>query len=57
MDPFNTQEIARAIEYLMLNDEEANRMGKNGRSAVEKKYNWMIENNKMLNLYEHLLKT
>ena len=57
VDPFNIQEIARAIEYLMLNDEEANRMGKNGRSAVEKKYNWMIENNKMLNLYEHLLKT
>lgn len=56
VDPFNTQEIARAFEYLMLNDEEANRMGKNGRSAVEKKYNWMIENNKMLNLYEGLLK-
>ena len=56
VDPLNTQEIARAFEYLMLNDDEANRMGKNGRSAVEKKYNWMIENNKMLNLYEGLLK-
>jgi len=57
VDPFNTHEIARAIEYLMLNDEEADRMGKNGRSSVEKEYNWMVENNKMLNFYEDLLKT
>lgn len=57
VDPFNTHEIARAIEYLMLNDEAADRMGKNGRSAVEKEYNWMVENKKMLNLYENLLET
>jgi glycosyltransferase involved in cell wall biosynthesis len=57
VDPFNAQEIARAIGHLMLNDEEANRMGKNGRSAVEEEYNWKVEKNKMFNLYEGLLKT
>lgn len=41
MDPLNPKAIAEAIEYLI--PEEARRMGANGRRAVEEKYNWERE--------------
>jgi hypothetical protein len=31
-------------------------MGKNGRKAVEQKYNWLTEEKKLLTLYKDLLK-
>ena len=56
VDPLNPKEIAQAIEYLIAHPEEARRMGENGRRAVEEKYNWEKEGEKLLKLYEELLK-
>ena len=56
VDPLNPKEIAQAIEYLITHPEEARKMGENGRRAVEEKYNWEKEGEKLLKLYEELVK-
>jgi len=55
VDPLNPKEIAKAIEYLLTHPEEARRMGENGRRAVEEKYNWEREGQKLLTLYGEVL--
>ena len=55
VNPLDPKEIARAIEYLLTHPEEARKMGENGRRAVEKQYNWEMEAEKLLSLYEGLL--
>jgi len=55
VNPLDPEEIARAIEYLITHPVEAHRMGENGRRAVEKKYNWEREGQKLLKLYGELL--
>jgi glycosyltransferase involved in cell wall biosynthesis len=55
VDPFNPKAIGDAIQYLIDNPKEAEQMGKNGRKAVEQKYNWSIEEKKLLKLYKDLL--
>jgi glycosyltransferase involved in cell wall biosynthesis len=49
--------IAAAIQHLRDHPEEAARMGKNGRKAVESKYRWEKEERKLLFLYRSLLET
>jgi len=56
VDPLNPLEIAKAIEYLLNNDDIAKNFGENGRKLVENKYNWENEEKKLLNLYKQLLK-
>jgi glycosyltransferase involved in cell wall biosynthesis len=56
VDPLNPKAIGDAIQYLIDNPQEAEQMGKNGRKAVEQKYNWLIEEKKLLTLYKDLLK-
>ncbi len=55
VDPFDSKAVAKAIEYLLKNPEEAEAMGKRGRSAVEKYYNWDTEKEKLLELYYKLI--
>ena len=55
VDPLDPKAIARAIEYLLTHPEEARRMGENGRRAVEEKYNWGKEAEKLVRLYRNLL--
>lgn len=55
VDPLKPKEIGAAIESLISNPKEANAMGENGRKAVTEKYNWAIEEAKLLKLYEDLL--
>lgn len=55
VDPEKPEEIAEAIKYLFDHPEEAKKMGMNARKAVEKKYNWSLEEKKLLNLYKKLL--
>ncbi len=43
VDVTNPERIADAIIYLLCNPEEATRLGKNGRKAVEMRYNWQRE--------------
>jgi glycosyltransferase involved in cell wall biosynthesis len=55
VDPLNPKAIGDAIQYLVDNPQKAEQMGKNGRKAVEQKYNWLIEEKKLLTLYKDLL--
>ena len=52
VDPLNPEEIANAIQFIIVHPEEAEQMGKNGRRAVEEKYNWDIEEKKLLEFYK-----
>jgi len=47
-------EIANKINFLFENDNTVYDYGKNGREAVLKKFNWTIEENKLLKLYKNL---
>ena len=55
VNPLNPQDIADSIVYLLDHTEEAEKMGKRGRKAVEETYNWSIEEKKLLRLYKYLL--
>jgi len=55
VDPLDPKAIAQAVEHLLTHPDEACRMGENGRQAVEEKYNWEREGEKLLKLYEGLL--
>lgn len=55
VDPLNTEEIAKAIEFIIENPAEAEQMGKNGRRAVEERYNWSMERKKLMDLYRKLI--
>lgn len=55
VDPRDPRAIARAIEYLLAHPEEAERMGRNGRVAAERQYNWRTEEQKLLELYRALV--
>lgn len=52
VDPLNPKAIGQAIQYLINHPKEAEQMGKNGRKAIEEKYNWLIEEQKLLDLYK-----
>ena len=54
VDPLNPKAIGEAIQYLIDNPAQAERMGENGRKAVEVKYNWPVEEKKLLDLYKDL---
>ena len=54
VDPLNPKAIGDAMQYLMDNPQKAEQMGKNGRKAVEQKYNWSMEEKKLLTLYKNL---
>lgn len=55
VDPLKPEEIAKAIDYLYEHPDEANKMGENGRKAILEKYNWSIEEKKLLQVYEKVL--
>ncbi len=54
VNPQEPSEISDAINYLLNNDNLAEKMGKNGRIAVEKRFNWQIEKKKLLGAYHEL---
>lgn len=51
VDPLNPAAIAEAIDYLVTHPKDAERMGSNGRRAVEHQYNWEFEGHKLLAFY------
>ena len=55
VDPLNPAAIAEAIDTLVSNPTMAQRMGENGRRAVEERYNWGIEEQKLMAFYERIL--
>ena len=56
VDPTSPEDIANAINYMVNNREETIEMGKRGRLAVTKYYNWNSQEKKLLELYSTLLK-
>lgn len=57
VDPSKPEEIARAMEYLMEHPQEARQMGERGRKAVMEKYNWEQESERLLQIYDAVLRT
>jgi glycosyltransferase involved in cell wall biosynthesis len=57
VDPLDPAKIAEAIDYLVTHPNEARRMGENGRKAVVERYNWHIEEQKLLTFYDELLRS
>ena len=56
VNPEDSDDISKAIKYLIENEDTAEQMGKNGREAVLEKYNWGIEEKKLINIYKLLIK-
>ena len=56
VDPQDPAAIAEAMEWLLAHPEKAEAMGQRGREAVERQYNWDPEAEKLLALYERLLR-
>lgn len=54
VDPSKPEEISEAINYLLANPLEAKKMGENGMKAIREKYNWQMEEKKLLKLYSEL---
>lgn len=48
----NVEEIAQAISYLRQHPAECKEMGRKGRGAVLREYNWKAAEKELLNLYE-----
>ena len=55
VDPLNPEATAQAIKQILDNPEEAKQMGLQGRTAILEKYNWGIEEKKLITLYEKKL--
>lgn len=55
VDPMDAKAVAEAIQWIIDNPNEAQRMGVNGRKAVQEKYNWETESEKLTKLYQKIL--
>jgi glycosyltransferase involved in cell wall biosynthesis len=55
VDPLNPKAIAAAIDFIINNPERARQMGDNGKRAVLEKYNWSVEEAKLLDFYQSIL--
>ena len=54
VDCGKTKEVQAAVKQLLDDPCKAQKMGKNGRKAVETKYNWSVEEQKLISLYQIL---
>ena len=55
VNPLDPKAIAAAIDFIINNPERARQMGENGKRAVLEKYNWGIEEAKLLAFYKAVL--
>ncbi len=54
-DPCDAQSVADAIEKMLRDPAEGERMGRRGQKAVREKFNWSVESATMLKMYERLM--
>lgn len=54
VNPEQPNELAEALDLLANDQDIAQAMGANGRRAVEQKFNWSVEERKLLDLYKRL---
>ncbi len=55
VDPTKPEQIADAIETLIRNPVLAQQMGKAGQLAVRERFNWAVESEKLISMYESIL--
>ncbi|MFA5576922.1 MAG: glycosyltransferase family 4 protein [Tissierellaceae bacterium] len=55
VDPENIDEIVKSITFLLNNPEQAKLMGDNGKRLVKERYNWDLEEKKLVALYNKLI--
>ena len=55
VNPLDVDAIVKAMQWMIDNPEKAAEMGCNGRKAIEREFNWAIEEKKLLNLYNEVL--
>lgn len=55
VDPDSPQDLADAIEWMLANPKESLAMGRRGKQAIEARYNWPTEFQKLLNFYDRVL--
>ena len=55
VDPLDPGKIAEAVEWLVGHPAEAEQMGRRGREAVLREYNWESQADKLLSLYDQVL--
>jgi len=55
VDPLDPKAIASAINEFVFNPQKSRDMGENGRKAVMDRYNWTVEEKKLLEFYADLL--
>lgn len=54
VDPLNPKEIGDAINFILKNPKDAKRMGENGKRLVLEKYNWSIEEKRLIDFYKEI---
>lgn len=54
VDPAKPSEIANAINWVLSNEDAAAEMGERGRRAVLDRYNWKVEEKKLVGVYDGL---
>lgn len=52
--PRDTSALKKAMQFILDNPDKAEEMGKNGREAVEKEYNWDVVKRELLKAYQIL---
>jgi len=57
VEPTSPKAIREALDYLLSNPSTAVEMGKRGRTAILKKYNWESESKKLMTCYHEVLGT
>lgn len=56
VNPLDVEAIIQAMRWMTDNPEKAQEMGYNGRKAIEKEFNWAIEEEKLFKLYGKVIK-
>jgi glycosyltransferase involved in cell wall biosynthesis len=54
VNPLNPEEMAEKVAMLLSDEAKRREMGENGRRAHEEVYNWQVEEQKLLQLYQEL---
>jgi len=57
VNPKDPGQIADALRYILQNPREAENMGRRGREGIFNKYNWQIEQKKLLSVYQGLVRS
>ena len=55
VNPESPEELAQAIDSLWTDKDKAKSMGTNGKTAVQTKYNWNVEEKKLFEFYDKVL--